>query len=327
VVVIGRNEGERLRRSLQSVEKMRRPPGGIEVVYVDTASTDESVLIAKQAGARVICLDPKNPNAAIARNAGWREVTAPFVLFLDGDCQIEEDFAVHALERFTDPRVAVVWGRLREAYPSESLYNRLMDLQWTCLRDLPEGPSYYGTGIGLVRRSALEAVSGFDDTVINGHNTEMGLRMQNQGYLVLHVAVPMVRHDAEMTRFRQYWRRFLREGYSYARLQSIFRESDQPLFRFEFSPLGGAALVIISVTSLAVFMLLGSGLALALPAGILALLLSRTALRYRSKTANLWEAALYSAHWYFKLIPNFAGHLLFHIDKWTGRTRGLIEHR
>lgn len=42
VVVIGRNEGERLRQCLLSVEKMHRPEGGIEMVYVDTASEDGS---------------------------------------------------------------------------------------------------------------------------------------------------------------------------------------------------------------------------------------------------------------------------------------------
>lgn len=42
VMVIGRNEGERLRRCLLSVEKMHRPEGGIEVVYIDTASEDGS---------------------------------------------------------------------------------------------------------------------------------------------------------------------------------------------------------------------------------------------------------------------------------------------
>ena len=327
VVIIGRNEGERLRRCLLSVEEMHCPEGGIERVYVDTASEDGSAEMVESPGVRVIRLSPKEPSATLARNAGWRAVSAPFVLFLDGDCQIEKDFVVRALPNFKDPKVAIVWGRLREAYPSASLYNRLMDVQWICLRSLPEGPCFYGTGVGLVRRSALEAVDGFNMKMINGENTEMGRRMQALGYVVLHLALPMVRHDAEMLRFLHYSRRFFREGYSYARLEEIFRTSDQPLFRFEFSPLGGALMLIGPPAALAGSIAFRSWLVLAVPALVLLVLLARTAFRYRTRASSLGEALLFSLHWHFKLIPNFLGHLAYHNDKRTGRRRGLIEYR
>ena len=40
VVVIGRNEGRRLERCLASVKRMLVPPGGYELIYVDSRSTD-----------------------------------------------------------------------------------------------------------------------------------------------------------------------------------------------------------------------------------------------------------------------------------------------
>ena len=45
IVVIGRNEGERLVRCLRSIG------GGVPVVYVDSGSTDGSVAAATAAGA------------------------------------------------------------------------------------------------------------------------------------------------------------------------------------------------------------------------------------------------------------------------------------
>jgi len=327
VVVIGRDEGERLRRCLRSVEEMRKPEGGIECIYVDTASADGSPEMVEAAGIRVIRLSPEDPSAALARNAGWRAVSAPLVLFLDGDCQIERDFAVEALTRFEDPQVAIVWGRLREAYPEASVYNRLMDVQWICLRSLPEGPSFYGTGIGIVRWTALEAVGGFDTRMINGQNTDLGRRMQELGYVVLHVAQPMVRHDAEMQRFAHYWRRFFREGHSYARLQETFKNANQPLFRFEFSPLGGALMLVGPPAILLASLLLGSWKILAAAAVLMTMLVARTALRYRRRALTLANAVLFSLHWHCKLIPNFLGHVAFHMDRWTGRRRKLMEYR
>ena len=52
VVAIGRNEGERLRRCLNSVVGH-----GLPVVYVDSSSTDSSVELARSMGAEVVELD------------------------------------------------------------------------------------------------------------------------------------------------------------------------------------------------------------------------------------------------------------------------------
>ena len=68
VVIIGRNEGERLLRCLASVRGR-----AASVVYVDSGSTDGSVQAASEAGADVLLLDQTLPfTAARARNAGWR---------------------------------------------------------------------------------------------------------------------------------------------------------------------------------------------------------------------------------------------------------------
>ena len=66
VVAIGRNEGERLCRCLDSL-----PPSS-RIVYVDSASTDDSVALALRRGAEVVELDTSTPfTAARARNAGF----------------------------------------------------------------------------------------------------------------------------------------------------------------------------------------------------------------------------------------------------------------
>ena len=89
VVAIGRNEGARLVRCLDSVCDGQRP-----VVYVDSGSTDGSVAAAEARGALVVALDMAQPfSAARARNAGWRTLLAAHpnldaVQFVDGDCEV-----------------------------------------------------------------------------------------------------------------------------------------------------------------------------------------------------------------------------------------------
>ena len=67
VVVIGRNEGQRLERCLRSLAQ-----GADKVMYVDSGSTDGSLQLAANLGVEVLALDMSTPfTAARARNEGF----------------------------------------------------------------------------------------------------------------------------------------------------------------------------------------------------------------------------------------------------------------
>ena len=87
IVLIGRNEGARLKNALASVK------GLVErVVYVDSGSTDDSVAHARAEGVEVVELDMAIPfTAARARNAGFERVKdLRYVQLVDGDCEVVE---------------------------------------------------------------------------------------------------------------------------------------------------------------------------------------------------------------------------------------------
>jgi glycosyltransferase involved in cell wall biosynthesis len=89
VVAIGRNEGDRLKRCLESVQGL---PNG--VVYVDSGSADDSIAIAQACTATVVELDLHTPfTAARARNEGFQKLiqmqpALDYVFFVDGDCEV-----------------------------------------------------------------------------------------------------------------------------------------------------------------------------------------------------------------------------------------------
>ena len=212
VVVIGRNEGERLRRCLRSLgDRVRR------TVYVDSGSTDDSVAFARGLGASVVALDTSIPfTAARARNEGFAAFHADgaagpeFVQFVDGDCEVEAGWLERAAAELRQrDDVAVVFGRRRERSPDTSPYNRLCDLEW----DVPPGEVLSCGGDALMRTVALRAVDGFDARLIAGEEPDLCLRLRERGWRILCVAAPMTVHDAALHRFAQWWRRALRAGY------------------------------------------------------------------------------------------------------------------
>jgi GT2 family glycosyltransferase len=214
VVVIGRNEGERLRRCLLSV----RGQAGL-VVYVDSGSTDGSPALASSLGVEVVELDPSLPfSAARARNAGLDRLleVAPnleFVFFVDGDCEVAECFAAVARQAMVaDARVAAVAGRLRERFPERSIYNRLCDMEW----HVPAGETKSCGGIAMFRVRALRDVDGFNPRVVAGEEPELCVRLRQRGWTIRRLAQDMAKHDAAMTHFSQWWKRALRAGHAYA---------------------------------------------------------------------------------------------------------------
>ena len=152
------------------------------------------------------------------------------ILFLDGDTILNADFPLAALaELQKDTGNAAVWGHRREICPCLSIYVRVLDLDWVYA---PGETPFFGGDV-LVRREALEAVNGFDETLIAGEEPEMCRRIRNVGWSIQHIDAPMTLHDLAITRFSQYWRRSQRAGYAYAAVSARFRSTSDPFWSEE----------------------------------------------------------------------------------------------
>jgi cellulose synthase/poly-beta-1,6-N-acetylglucosamine synthase-like glycosyltransferase len=324
VVIIGRNEGSRLTRCLQSIGSLKGVTP-LEVIYVDSASTDASPENARAHHARVIALSGEGQTAARGRNAGWSCARGEYVLFLDGDTIVNPEFPGTALDVLqSDPRIAVVWGHRRELRPESSVYNRVLDLDWVYLPGFTE---YFGGDV-IIRRSALAETGGYDPDLIAGEEPELGRRLRARGYLILHIDSPMTLHDLNITRFRQYWRRALRAGYAYAEISSRFSRSSDPMWRAESrrNLIRGAAWITWGCIGVALTMLRSWGLFawIAVPA----VLSVRSAWRARYKApGRSLLLLLYGIHSHLQQVPVFFGQLQYRRSRRSGKQRAIIEYK
>jgi glycosyltransferase involved in cell wall biosynthesis len=327
-VVIGRNEGARLIRCLESLrDRVDR------IVYVDSGSTDGSLDAAAARGVDVVALDMAEPfTAARARNAGVealeRSGPAPnYVQFVDGDCEIEPDWIAAArthLDAASD--AAAVCGRRRERFPDASVYNLLCDMEW----NTPVGRANACGGDSLMRVEAFRAVGGFDPTLIAGEEPELCFRLRRAGWTVWRLDAPMTLHDAAMTRFGQWWRRAIRGGWAYAEGATLHGASAERYNRRALRSvlvwgLAAPAAIIATVVgaaaapSLAVVSALGFA---AYPA--MALRIARG----RQRAGDPWRAALlYGAFVMLGKIPQAIGALRYFRLRRTGGRARLIEYK
>jgi GT2 family glycosyltransferase len=331
VVVIGRNEGERLRRCLESL----RGRFGL-VVYVDSGSTDGSLELAKGMGALVVELDLSTPfTAARARNAGFERLLEicpglEFVQFVDGDCELVEGWIDRALgELRQHPEAVVVCGRRRERFPERSPYNRLCDLEW----DTPVGEADACGGDALMRVRPLHEVGGFDAALIAGEEPELCLRLRRRGGRIRRIDAEMSVHDASMTRLRQWWNRSRRAGHAAAENHWMHRRESPAHYRRAVRSAafwGGLLPLAVLLVALAGLFSSRPGMALAAPlaaAAVLGLMVWRILRSGRRRGWSDRDAALYAWSCMLGKLPEFSGQLLYLRNRLRKRRSSLIEYR
>lgn len=92
VCVIGRNEGRNLAACGASLRQLDGLGIAYETLFVDSASTDNSVAIARTCFDTVVCLAASpDLNAGAARHAGTLRCSGKWILYMDGDMELSPE--------------------------------------------------------------------------------------------------------------------------------------------------------------------------------------------------------------------------------------------
>ncbi|WP_427162003.1 glycosyltransferase [Aliinostoc sp. HNIBRCY26] len=323
VVVIGRNEGNRLHHCILSVLGE-----GIRVVYVDSGSTDGSVALAQSLGVYVVELDKSLPfTAARARNVGFEhlltiEPNIEFIQFVDGDCRVVEGWLTKAVsELIARPDVVVVCGQRKEEFPKNSVYNRLCDIEW----NTPIGETKACGGDSMIRVSALKNVGGFNPTLIAGEEPELCVRLRQAGGMILRIDADMTWHDARMTHFSQWWKRSQRGGYAYAEGSWLHGAISERHWVKESRSIWFWGLLLPLLAVIAVWPTKG--------VSIILLLIAYSVLAYRiyqyilKRGFSSEDAIVYSLFCILGKLPQVQGQIQFHISQLLKQKTTIIEYK
>lgn len=137
-------------------------------------------------GAQVIS-HATNLGRGAARQRLMTSTTAPFVAMCDAGLLPAPDFSAKAMAWFSEERVGAVFARITQP-PAADLANRWrgrhlfkMDAAYAVNRR-----GSLCTGLCLLRRSAVEAVGGFDAKLRCDEDADLGKRLLSAGWEVIH---------------------------------------------------------------------------------------------------------------------------------------------
>jgi mycofactocin system glycosyltransferase len=192
--------------------------GRIVVVDDDSRDPDAITAAAVRPGAFLLRQVGWGGPAA-ARNAGWRMSDEPLIAFVDANCEPEHGWLDQLLPHFADPQVAAVAPRIVAASvpaapPLLTAYETFrfpLDLGPREATVRPRSPvPYVPTTALIVRRSALEAVGGFDEALTVGEDVDLVWRLATAGWTIRYDPHTTVAHPT-----RSGWTAWLRQRYAY----------------------------------------------------------------------------------------------------------------
>jgi len=316
IIAIGRNEGARLHGCLSSLLGLAE-----RLIYVDSGSSDDSLATARTLRAEVVELDPATPfTAARARNAGVAALgpdLPEYIHFIDGDCVMVPGWIDSALSAMiADPGLGIVTGWRAEIRPHDSIYNAICDHEW----HRPAGPITTCGGDMLVRGAAFQQAGGFNEAVIAAEDDDFCLRVAMAGFTLIRLPQAMTRHDADMRRFSQWWRRSVRNGHGFGQLGTLHpgHLARERLRVWVFA----AALPILAVIALALTPWLVLGV-LAIYAGSYL----RTVAGLHQGGMEIRLAAHQGLFLSLSKFPNLIGMITFYLRNRRGRDIQIIEYK
>lgn len=140
----------------------------IHLVVVDDGSTDDTAQVLRHVDdPRLTVVERTHRGASAARNAGMRAGTGDYVVFLDSDDEVDARW-LPELRRLA--RHADLVGCAGTVLERGSLPRMKSP------RTKPAEPRFLA-GLFMVRREFLEAIGGYDETLLHSENTDLGYRL------------------------------------------------------------------------------------------------------------------------------------------------------
>jgi len=217
VIIPIRNAGNKLRNCLDAVTKQSRKPD--EIIVVDGDSTDDSLLIASKYTVRI--LHEGYHNRAGGCQVGLINSIGDYIAFTDSDCIPDQKWLENLERNFEgDDNIGLAGATIFKK--STSLMGESIRLALSSFIGSGNSVQYrvYGkkrrircpSGCNSIyRRSALDAVGGFDTRLSGGEDEEISKRLSELGYF-LYIPDAWVHHDTDMVALKSYAMRMMNYG-------------------------------------------------------------------------------------------------------------------
>lgn len=215
IIIRAFNEERHIGRLLDGINHQAEKK--IEVVLVDSGSSDSTVSIALEKGARIVKISPQEFTFGRSLNKGIAETTSDIVVIASAHVYpVYPDWLDRLLEPFKDEDVALVYGKQRGADKSQFSERQIFSHWYGEVSQSPQNHPFCNNANAAIRKSFWQ-YHAYDENLPGLEDLEWAKWAIDQKYKVIYSA------DAEIVHVHdESWRgihnRYLREGMAFKQI-------------------------------------------------------------------------------------------------------------
>lgn len=226
IVIRAYNEASRLPRLLEGIR--RQTVKDIEVILVDSGSTDATISIAESFGARVFSISPQEFTFGRSLNVGIAAARSETIVISSAHVYpVYPDWLERLTEPFHDPQIALTYGKQRGPTAARFSEKQIFYQWYPEISHARQAHSFCNNANAAIRR-ALWQVHPYDETLTGLEDIAWAKWAQEQGYAIAYVAEAEVIHVHNETP-RGVYNRYRREAMAFKR---IYPEAHFSLYDF-----------------------------------------------------------------------------------------------
>lgn len=209
------NEEEHIGRLLDGI--MHQTMGEVEIIIVDSGSTDETLAIASRYPVKILTVAPEEFSFGHALNVGCRAARNELIVIASAHVYpVYKDWLERLVAPMDDPQVALVYGRQRG--DERTKYSeRQIFAKWFSDESNPyQNHPFCNNANAAIRRSLWSRLS-YDETLTGLEDIDWAKRAMQLGYKVIYAADAQVVHVHDETPMRIY-NRYRREAIALKRI-------------------------------------------------------------------------------------------------------------
>ena len=226
LVVRAYNEEEHIGRLLEGVR--HQTVQDVQVILVDSGSTDATSAIAAQYGAELVHIPPSDFTFGRSLNLGLAVANCELVAVASAHVfPVYPDWLERLLEPFADPQVALTYGKQRgnehSLFSEQQVFSR-----WFPENSAPDQPHPFCNNANAALRRSVWERHPYDESLTGLEDLSWAVWAQGQGHSIHYAAEAEVVHVHHETP-RGVLNRYRREGMAFKR---IYPEAHFSLYDF-----------------------------------------------------------------------------------------------
>jgi len=226
IVIRAYNEEKHIGRLLEGIRQQTIQD--VEIILVDSGSTDGTVSIAEGFGARVVRILPAEFTFGRSLNFGVQAATREFVVIASAHVYpVYPDWLESLLRPFEDEKVALTYGKQRGPVTAKFSEQQIFHQWYPDVSNLDQPTAFCNNANAAIRRSLWEQHP-YDETLTGLEDVEWGKWAKEQGYKIAYVAEAEIIHVHNESP-RGVYNRYRREAMA---LRKIYPEAHFNLYDF-----------------------------------------------------------------------------------------------